>query len=486
MSDACDACSRLGFQCSFTQPAVLDGEQTNTTPTPRKRGARACDTCRLQRSKCSGESSGCERCVNLGLRCHYSLSVRRYKAADVRRNSTLSEESILPQRSQRDHGFGSPRSTGESPQKSLEVILRCDREIARQHVDAYFKYIYPIPLFSFLHHADFLRCYVQGKLSPALLLAVCGAASRFIGRASKHPERSKVWIERAEVMVFQTLGKPTIEIIQALMIVSLFHAHNHQNSKTFHYFALSVRMALYLKLHKDEHGLSFVEAECRRRLLWSMFIQDRFHAGGIPEYILLPVSILDHIRLPCVDQYFNGDIAVTTTTLHASVDPDAAFSMSAMLLRLFDIRNRILQYTKPLLDNSISPEMSLPQFQSFEQELDLFSCSLPPELQFSVREFQLRAFSPESTTFIVLQIYYHHCHCELYRLLNPGYREALPHSIVQSTSAEFVAYAQSKCLEHAVSIGEIVVTINGLAGGGPFVTDTSCFVALYQASCAIL
>ncbi|RYN34688.1 hypothetical protein AA0113_g9126 [Alternaria arborescens] len=121
-----------------------------------------------------------------------------------------------------------------------------------------------------------------------------------------------------------------------------------------------------------------------------------------------------------------------------------------------------------------------------EGELREIHESLPAELVFSTRAYQLRTFSPERTTFTILHLYFHHCHCELYRLLNPGYREALPQSVIYSSSPELVAYAQSKCLEHAISIGEIVASTYGLVEISPYVSDTSCFVILYQASCAIL
>lgn len=144
------------------------------------------------------------------------------------------------------------------------------------------------------------------------------------------------------------------------------------------------------------------------------------------------------------------------------------------------------RYTKRLLDTATSPESSLSQFQDFEKALKNMHDSLPPELHFSPRSFQLRAFSPDRTTFIVLHIYYHHCHCELYRLLNPGYREALPATIIRSTTPALVAYAQSKCLEHAICIGEIIASTQNIVETEPYVTDVSSFIVLYQASCAIL
>lgn len=155
-------------------------------------------------------------------------------------------------------------------------------------------------------------------------------------------------------------------------------------------------------------------------------------------------------------------------------------------LNQFSTIDCFARYTKRLLDTSTSPEGSLSQFQEFEQALKTLHDSLPPELHFTSRSFQLRAFSPERTTFIVLHIYYHHCHCELYRLLNPGYREALPTSVIRSTTPALVVYAQSKCLEHATSIGEIIASTHNLVENEPFITDVSSFVVMYQASCAIL
>jgi hypothetical protein len=138
------------------------------------------------------------------------------------------------------------------------------------------------------------------------------------------------------------------------------------------------------------------------------------------------------------------------------------------------------------LESSVSPEFSLVQFKGFEEELQCVHDSLPSELHFSIRAFELRAFSPERTSFILFHVYYHHCHCELYRLLNPGYREALNESVIDSTSPQLVAYAQSQCLQHATAIGEIVTSTHQLVGNELYVSDAAIFVILYQASCAIL
>ncbi|KAH7402353.1 fungal-specific transcription factor domain-containing protein [Phaeosphaeria sp. MPI-PUGE-AT-0046c] len=376
-------------------------------------------------------------------------------------------------------------SPATSASGRLDQYLGCEKALIRRHIDAYFDYIYPVPLYSFLHRADFLNRYANGGTTPALLLAVCGASARFLPAATQLARQSKSWIEKAERMLFQSLGRTTLESVQALVLIGLHYNCNNNPNKSFVYVALAARMAYAIKLHKEDSRLSFIDQECRRRLMWCLFVNDRFQAGGVPEYIVLSTASLQ-IQLPCPEHNFQVDMPVSTSRLEDKSNLNTETSMSTFLLRVFDVRNRILLYAKQLLDTSTSPEQSLPQFQFFEQELKDLLDSLPPELAFSTRAYQLRAFSPERTTFITLHIFFHHCHCELYRLLNPGYREALPNSVIAATSSELVAYAQARCLEHAISIGEIITTTHDLVETDLYMTDMSCFVVLYQASCAIL
>lgn len=148
--------------------------------------------------------------------------------------------------------------------------------------------------------------------------------------------------------------------------------------------------------------------------------------------------------------------------------------------------NTSVRYAKAHLESSTSPELSIAQFKRFEYEFQDVHDSLSAELRFSVHTFELRAFSPERTPFVIFHVYYHHCHCELYRLLNPGYREALQESVINSTNPELVAYAQLRCLQHATAIGELIATTYKLVGNELYVSDAAIFVMLYQASCAIL
>jgi hypothetical protein len=114
-----------------------------------------------------------------------------------------------------------------------------------------------------------------------------------------------------------------------------------------------------------------------------------------------------------------------------------------------------------------------------------FYTSLPPQYTFTARALQLRAFSPTRTPFMMLHIFWHQCHCDLYRILVPGFRESVSRDVLTRVSPEFLHYFQSKCVEHAVAAGNIILTCRRVIQG-PLVTDQSLGFCLYQCSCALL
>jgi hypothetical protein len=178
-----------------TTPASGSG----TTPvTSRKRGARACDACRAQRSRCSGETPSCARCQSNGIPCYYTLSFRQHRTEERRRRRLDSNESLSAPERQGEIGISAhstPTTIGSeavlSPTTSsleqhdqyenqlrfvnLSLIytrfLGCSKATVRQHIDAYFEYVYPVPVFSFLHRAELLSQYTTGMISSALQFA---------------------------------------------------------------------------------------------------------------------------------------------------------------------------------------------------------------------------------------------------------------------------------------------------------------------------
>jgi hypothetical protein len=161
-------------------------------------------------------------------------------------------------------------------------LLGCPRSVVRDHIDAYFVHIYAAPLFNFLHKVEFLNNYASGTVDTALLLAVCGAASRFLLPTKEDASQAKSWMKRAESMVLQNTSKLKVSNLEALMIVILHYTHHHQFSQAFLHLSLAARMAFTLKINHEDRALSFIEQESRRRLLWCIYSLDRLIAGGVP------------------------------------------------------------------------------------------------------------------------------------------------------------------------------------------------------------
>ncbi|KAE8145917.1 C6 finger domain protein [Aspergillus avenaceus] len=66
------------MQCGWSQfSPIMSGDSSKpdvaTTPAPSLKRHAACDECRKRKLKCSGEATGCGRCIKQSLVCHYSL-----------------------------------------------------------------------------------------------------------------------------------------------------------------------------------------------------------------------------------------------------------------------------------------------------------------------------------------------------------------------------------------------------------------------------
>lgn len=367
-----------GTQC----PSSPLAERSPTAT--RLRGVRACDECRARRVRCiHSNTETCLRCQQKASSCVFSLSVRQYRVqqniqrqmktrpADEPSISTGRVESAIttvaedPKSATTDSTspidqWGNYLYTSQTLLTSCSV-LKCDKVTVRQHIDAFFEFIHPIPGYSFLHRADILRLYSLGSLPSVILLAICGAAARFVPLSHITITRAKSWINAAESKVLKGLGETRPYHGEALMILGFNRRCNHQSGKAFFFVSLAARMVYHLKLHRENYDLPFMEQERRRRLVWCIFTVDRFCAGGIQvryrmppgkryelgltihkEYIVLPTASLQ-VQLPCTDRYFENDIAVKTCSLISKQPSASELSLFALMLRLFDIRNRVLQ-----------------------------------------------------------------------------------------------------------------------------------------------
>ncbi|KAM0284342.1 hypothetical protein ACHAO9_009267 [Fusarium lateritium] len=129
--------------------------------------------------------------------------------------------------------------------------------------------------------------------------------------------------------------------------------------------------------------------------------------------------------------------------------------------------------TRPLLD-------CLDAVEEVQQELEAFHNNLPAECQFSQRNFMLRAYTPSRITWLMMHIWWHQTHCDLYRFTIPGFREGLSASQLSKLPQDYSAACWAKCLTHALSVSCILET--GDKAGLDIITDPSLAVCAFHSA----
>lgn len=76
--------------------------------------------------------------------------------------------------------------------------------------------------------------------------------------------------------------------------------------------------------------------------------------------------------------------------------------------------------------------------------------SLPSDLKLSQERLRLKAHSRDVGVYVALHMLWNQCHCDLYRFLVPGMREAVRSDIFKDTPAEYIAHCQMACLLAAI------------------------------------
>lgn len=127
---------------------------------------------------------------------------------------------------------------------------------------------------------------------------------------------------------------------------------------------------------------------------------------------------------------------------------------------------------------NISPQARI-ELESLASEVRQFSATLPPTYVLNERNFFLRAYTPERTTYIMLHVWWNLCYCDLYRFTIPGFHEALPDEILSDLPSEFLKHCRERCLKHAVDVSNIFESILKL-GGDIFITDTALAICSLQ------
>ncbi|KAL2817205.1 hypothetical protein BJX63DRAFT_386374 [Aspergillus granulosus] len=411
--DVCGNCDRLQFACSFRASAEKSANTKRTTtdstrscPPERRRGSRACLSCRRSKARCSGELPACRTCQQRQRECHYP-------ALDV---------------------------------PSLLVPIR--REELATVLDQFFRHLYPIPSFAILHEPSVRQQCRQGMLELPLALSIAAITNVYLNPDPRMFRECKSWISRAETFLWEHLHQPSLARVQALVFVVHYHIQAGEFARAYMLAGMAARAAIALRVNYERPELGFIAQETRRRVLWGLTMLDGQFSVGLPEYETIPYTIV-YQQFPCCEEDYSED------ELGGTKHPN----LLAACLQISKVQRDVMRLTRQLAISD-KPLAELPVLIQ-EIQTDLWRIHTDLELKFD--------FSISSTTqaldmktsrwfprYLLASLSWHQVHCDLYRIFLPGYPEAVPSIIMNATEATFRDHASEMCSTHVQQIFKIL------------------------------
>lgn len=333
----CGDCERLKFDCSFiagpTTPTAIHTvtagavDSASSLPSPtiesgrvveRRRTSKACTYCRLQKIRCTG-GAPCLSCKKKAVSCVYGTDRRRGSRVASSSVAGTPTEAGFPRSASTEEAQGaddasttSPTSPGTTNSEPGTVTstragpLLLPPEI-HELLEFYFKHVYSLPSYAFLHPQTTIRQWKEGNLDTCLSYALSAVASHHQGPAQGRDDAAQQgWIQAAEDLIWKHLESPTLPRLQALLLIVLYRVETGQFQRAFMLSSLAARAAAAMRLNYErtapQDATGRISREVRRRVTWSLKLVERYFCMGLPEFELCPVESI-YLDLPYVSNF---------------------------------------------------------------------------------------------------------------------------------------------------------------------------------------
>jgi hypothetical protein len=120
----------------------------------------------------------------------------------------------------------------------------------------------------------------------------------------------------------------------------------------------------------------------------------------------------------------------------------------------------VFRYIKRLINTKAEPNAA--EFLKFEEDLSDFQARLPGHERYSHKTLALRAFSPRLARFVMTHVWWHVCHCQLFRPLLSTIPQTYSPKLITALGEVLVVEYQKKCLEYAIQAVSILSALQTL------------------------
>ncbi|RDW92388.1 hypothetical protein BP5796_01782 [Coleophoma crateriformis] len=344
----------------------------------------------------------------------------------------------------------SPISNSEPSPPAVQPDVLLDTYFNRCHGKVYY-----------ILEENSTRQRIQAQQMPNYLVFAIYAVS---ARYTSHPDgyhaavrMSEDYAARARTEV--DLDDPSIEALQALLLLSVSFTASGKGKKAYMTLANGIAMAIALEFHREidpKARITPVEREMRRRLFWTCYLMDRFIACGSkrPSQIAdksivlrLPSWSPNPATLPIEGEFFQNG---SNLQYHSGSGKKSQGSSGMLIdiIRILGITNRYLA-AGGVKGDSHFPWHSLSNLSKIRQDLDIWASGTRDAFSSVDTLFG----QPDSTTLVLSKLIYHLIHCLIYRPFLPiDLAELAGTGQHQSWQIE----ATNMCFLHANAIAELV------------------------------
>ncbi|KAH0531155.1 hypothetical protein TsFJ059_000023 [Trichoderma semiorbis] len=467
----CRRCEKLGIQCLSTGPPVSPqgtdsvARASNFTQAGHKRLRIpvACETCRKKKLKCDAQKPACSFCVRKQSQCLYVTAGRRWgeldskispryapsesseQAAELPRNSPLSydtsearETTLLSSHAAEEQFSRSPGRVSQSdvsasergserrvnemsvnyahsprPAPSEPQIRTLGTPSGQEllpYLDSFLENVHPISCNNFLHPG--YLCEGLDRAPALLLLGICASSSKFLPGSSSRRNGLK-WAAEARSLITSNLDHISTMTISAVQFLVLHEMHEGEYTSAWNLVGIATRMSMQLKLYESNPPGTFLQQECRRRLMWAVLVSDLLYESNSH----IDLELLMDVPLPCNLWSFTQGQPCKTLTLRQlrGVVEDEAIKQSsnhcAYLINILVIRRKILTYTQEAQDSKMDlPWLPGSNFSILCEELETWRRNLPANYAFVERHMYTFRVSRHLDIFLMIHAYYHQCY----------------------------------------------------------------------------
>lgn len=238
---------------------------------------QACRPCGNRKVKCDGVTPSCSRCLADGVACFYPISKRNKWASNPAARATPPTRSTLL-----------PEALLSNPEQS--ILSEISSILRTRLFQTYFRCIHPIwpilykPLYDTLNHAELMDVLPIPLINAMFSIAVPLLDSDDDISHSKNDQAHQFFLEALRSLreyespngnqsIFAI--QPTIIHCQVLTILALQQHGIAAFSQAGMLCAVAVSMAIDLRLHIESVTDTYIEAQTKSRVWWSVYVLEK-------------------------------------------------------------------------------------------------------------------------------------------------------------------------------------------------------------------